>query len=634
VLAALFCVHGFFVWRFTSSLLTVKQSLTAIEEQVVALELDLARTSLTEATDAMQQAQQALTVFTWMQWLPLVGDYVEAVHTGLDAGEAALQGFDAGLIVLTDVYDVVEEAEGLTQLLAVEGDPQTTLASLPDDFRIELLQTVHQAAPELIEMRTQLSLVQRQLEEIHALPIAKGIKKALEPYTETVPVLLNVVDVMIPIAQTIDEVTGLGQDRQWLLLFLNDTEMRPGGGFIGTYGLVQVRDGEIVQLTIDDSFAVDRPVQEQEDYFIEPPQPLVDYIGVDSWYFRDANWSPDVAESSQKAVELFLSEQRYEGRPGQTIDGVITMTTGVMEGLLDILGAVSVQGLTFESKTFTETLEYEVEYGFREKGIAFEERKAIIGLVADVMLERLEQLSFERWPEVIELIHELFEEKEIALFAFDESVQQAFAEAGWTADFEEASVDDFFLFVDANMAALKTDHAIERTVTYEIEPEGDRYKATARMTYRHTGTFDWRTSRYRTYVRLFVPTGSELISGSGFFVNDPLLDPARTPRGIDIDMHDRWTSFGSFTSIEPGDEHTIEFVYYLPASVTNAIDAKLYQLAALKQMGINDYALTLDLNFGKNIRTGTPAEEESEFGDTHFRLNTEVVQDSVFTIEF
>ena len=43
---------------------------------------------------------------------------------------------------------------------------------------------------------------------------------------------------------------GESYDRKYLVLFQNDTELRPTGGFIGTYGIVTVRDAKIKKIFI------------------------------------------------------------------------------------------------------------------------------------------------------------------------------------------------------------------------------------------------------------------------------------------------------------------------------------------------------------------------------------------------
>jgi hypothetical protein len=76
------------------------------------------------------------------------------------------------------------------------------------------------------------------------------------------------------------------------------------------------------------------------------------------------------------------------------------------------------------------------------------------------------------------------------------------------------------------------------------------------------------------------------------------------------------TSFGTYITIEPGHEKTLTFVYDLPPGVVNAVRAGSYQLLVDKQMGAGDNALTLNLDFGTNVVSAEPAEEQKNWGNT------------------
>jgi hypothetical protein len=86
------------------------------------------------------------------------------------------------------------------------------------------------------------------------------------------------------------------------------------------------------------------------------------------------------------------------------------------------------------------------------------------------------------------------------------------------------------------LASLKTDYAIDRELKYSIRPDGDRFIATAEMVYKHNGKFDWRTSRYRTYARIFVPVGSEWISTTGAMKWDRTVGEGPTDKGVNWDV--------------------------------------------------------------------------------------------------
>ncbi|MFZ1654590.1 MAG: DUF4012 domain-containing protein, partial [Candidatus Moraniibacteriota bacterium] len=43
-----------------------------------------------------------------------------------------------------------------------------------------------------------------------------------------------------------------GEERVFLVLFQNNMELRPGGGFIGSFGILKVKDGSITDFSSND----------------------------------------------------------------------------------------------------------------------------------------------------------------------------------------------------------------------------------------------------------------------------------------------------------------------------------------------------------------------------------------------
>ncbi|MEK7102387.1 MAG: DUF4012 domain-containing protein, partial [Patescibacteria group bacterium] len=44
---------------------------------------------------------------------------------------------------------------------------------------------------------------------------------------------------------------GFDEERTFLVLLLNNTELRPGGGFIGTYAVATIRNGQLKDLFVE-----------------------------------------------------------------------------------------------------------------------------------------------------------------------------------------------------------------------------------------------------------------------------------------------------------------------------------------------------------------------------------------------
>ncbi|MBI4992806.1 MAG: DUF4012 domain-containing protein [Candidatus Magasanikbacteria bacterium] len=397
---------------------------------------------------------------------------------------------------------------------------------------------------------------------------------------------------------------GFSKPMTYLLLFQNNTELRPGGGFIGVSAVVRFDKGRMELLKVEGTEVLDKNTP--ADWKPEPPAILKKHLKVDRWYFRDANWSPDFSESAKKALELYQGEG---GVMAGEIDAVASITPTVVEELLKLTGPITVDGIEFTGENVTEKLEYEVEYGYDEKGLHFLERKNILKPLMLEFLSKLKKFGWSNFQTYLGLIQKLAEEKQILVYSLNPNLQESLDDKDWTGRVKNTA-GDYLLWVDANLASLKTDHAIKRVLNYKIIQQADgRFLATAEMKYNHTGKFDWRTSRYRTYARVYAPLGSELISVSGAMKWDRSSGPGEVDQGEELGK--KW--FGAFIAIEPGQTGRLSFSYLLPNTISEQIKNGLYTLFVQKQSGLPEMGLTVNTKFGTTISTILRTDKEFEF---------------------
>ncbi len=412
----------------------------------------------------------------------------------------------------------------------------------------------------------------------------------------------------------VQKALGFDSVRTYLILFLNNTEMRPGGGFIGVYALLQMDKGVPHLLKVEGTEILDN--LGKKDFDSVAPAPISKNLKVSRWFFRDSNWSPDFASSSQKSIELFLKE----GGAGNIdhIDAVVGFTPTVIEEVLKIHGPITVDGQEFNAQNFTEKLEYEVEYGYVKRGEDFAQRKNLLSDLAHGLLADMRFDIFKHYSDYYALVGKMFEQKQMAAYASDANEQQLLQLKNWTGVLTP-NTGDYVLWADANLGSLKTDAVMNRELSYSIAPSGtDKFVATAKMKLTNTGKFDWRTSRYRDYARVFVPVGSSLLKA------DPNIDQG-------VENGRQW--FGTFLSIEPGHSGEISFTYNLPDNIAAQIKSGDYKLNVDKEIGTIGTALTLGLDFGKKLVSATPGEETKSYGDNRYDFKTVLDTDKEFKVK-
>lgn len=431
-------------------------------------------------------------------------------------------------------------------------------------------------------------------------------------------------------------VLGFIEPQTYLVLFLNNTEIRPGGGFIGAYSVVRVDKGMPEILKVEGTEILDNYADQS--ILPRPPRAMEEYLDIKKWAFRDSNWSPDFALSSMQSLELYKKENGLEAA---RVDGIIGITPTLMEEVLKISGPIIVNGEEFNADNFTEKVQYEVEFGFADKGLDFEERKKLLVDLSHELLRKMKKDFLKQWPKYFALSQKMFAEKHILAYSTNSDIQAVLLARGWAGEMKD-SVGDYLLWADANMGALKTDKVMDKEIVYsiapaltnppvggEVGPTGtDKYIATVKMKYRNTGSFTRFTSRYRTYARVFLPLGSQFVSVAGSMKADRSAEPAVVEQGVEKEK--QW--FGTFISIEPGQAKELVWQFYLSPSVVNQIKNGSYNLLVQKELGTVGDRLMLDFNFGRNITFANPSEDIRAIGDQKYSYKTDLSVDRIFQV--
>src|SRR6185369_1329992 len=112
------------------------------------------------------------------------------------------------------------------------------------------------------------------------------LEQARSAAWNTLPKLANQAHITRATMANLGSLLGQDRNRRYLLLFLNNTELRPGGGFIGSFASFILKKGDI------DQFNVQTNIYKQDNAFaktnhIDAPYPLNSLS--DGWYMRDAN---------------------------------------------------------------------------------------------------------------------------------------------------------------------------------------------------------------------------------------------------------------------------------------------------------------------------------------------------------
>ena len=374
--------------------------------------------------------------------------------------------------------------------------------------------------------------------------------------------------------------------------------MRPTGGFIGSYGLVTVKDGEITNMFTDDVYNLDKYSKEKLN--APSPAPIAEYLKQKFWFMRDANWSPDWPTSAKQILWFFNAERSIAGLPPQKVDGVIAISPDLISNTLALVGSIDINGNKFDSNNFALSLEKFVESEYVDQGITISDRKSIMGPIAKVIFERIQQMPPSELLRLWTVLKNDIDSKQVLVYMMDNDLQNYFIDHNWSGAVSQTD-GDFLMSIDANLAALKTDSVMKKSTKYEVNTDSNgNLTGKASIIIQHNGKYiKDLISLYRDYLRVYIPDGSAI--KKVYIISEDGTQNLQIPADVDIGEELGKEYAGIFLTVEQGKTKTLVLEYQLPEKIQNDYRNGVYKLFVQKQPATSGHSLSVDLNFNKNV---------------------------------
>ena len=527
-------------------------------------------------------------------------------------GEVLSRAFSRGAGIASGVNKVVTGAEA------------KNFNEFTSEQKQEVLKLVYESGPELNGIKADLNLSLMNLKKVSFSGPLAPLSSRAENIREQLASAVTLMDRLANFSQILPVLGGYPRPVKYLIVLQNNDELRPTGGFIGTYGILEVSNGSIVRLDTSDVYHLDMPASQSKDFKSEVPAPIKKYLNVDKLYLRDSNWSPDWPTSAKKIQDLYNLEilaVKKDAVP-ENFDGVIAITPRFITDLLYLTGPITVDGKQYDKDNFQELLQYEVEVAYKDAGEREWNRKAVIGEILKELEIKLFDLPSSRWSGIFASFEQNLARKNILMNFKDTYAQQIVKTFNGTGEIK-ASTSDYLMVVDANLAAFKSDRVMEKNVDYKLEERQDGLYGIVTINYKHSGGFDWKTTRYRSYTRIYVPLGSWLVKADGLSEGQAEFgrEDFSNPEAVK-------TFFGGFISVEPGRSGTLRFEYRLPVNIKSDNYSFFFQ----KQAG-NNQQFNGAWKFLKTPVSCTSSSFSCVIGDSGYSIKSNGILENDLSVE-
>ncbi len=549
---------------------------------------------------------------------PSIGDKVKVSRQFLGASSDLLDGYGK-------LFNFIKNLDSQLKL-----DNSNLDLSSPQ-VRKALLQSIENNQATFAEIRGGIDKAKLKLSGINAEEIIGLGKDKLLEINSLLNQAVSGSEMMLPIVTKLPKLLGLNQERNYLLIFQNNTELRPTGGFIGSYGIITIENGDIKGIFTDDVYNLDKFSEGK--LSIPAPAPMIRYNRIKDWYLRDANWSPDWPTSARQIVWFFNIERTNAGLAPIKLDGVIAITPDVVSDLLNVVGPLVIDGQTLHADNFTRELEMLVEFEYAKKGISKENRKEVINDISKILLGRITSLAPKDYLRIWQIFKNSIDEKHILVYLTDTEMQKYFADQNWSGEVK-GSEGDYAMVIDANLAALKTDQAIKRSIDYKlkVDDQGDLISS-LRVTYKHTSKYvKDLISNYRTYTRVYLPAGSTVIKAS--LIDDQGREENLGLNSLEIKDELGKTSVAVFLTVEPERSKTLKLEYKLSENIRSQYENGMYKFLVQKQPGTNGHNLKIELDFRRNISAYVGPSKPAYFKGKSISFTTDLKVDREVKIKF
>lgn len=253
------------------------------------------------------------------------------------------------------------------------------------------------------------------------------------------------------------------RERHLLFLFQNPAEIRPGGGFIGSYADVTVAGGQMKSIDVRDIYDPDGQFFEK----IIPPYQLQTVS--EKWGARDANWFFDFPTSAKTVIQFLESSRMYEER-NTTFDAAIAINIPVIQSILKATGPIPLPeyNLSITSDNFLTEVQREVEAG---KDKTAGQPKKILKVLAPLLLEKMRTVDEQAKRALMQELGSRIAKKDIMFYAKDADIMRYFAEeniGGAVYELPQKFFGSYLAIVNANVAGGKTDALMRQSITATI----------------------------------------------------------------------------------------------------------------------------------------------------------------------
>lgn len=288
--------------------------------------------------------------------------------------------------------------------------------------------------------------------------------------------------------------TLLQGKHRYIVLLQNSDELRPTGGFMGSYALVELDQGAVTTFEIQDIYVPDGQYQG----FTQAPPGINEYLSSGKGLrLPDSNWNPDFPLATQEISSFFALGGVND------VEGVIALNLPVAEDLLRVLGPLHLpdydQTVTAENLSILARLDRDEFFpGSQQK------RQFLQSLLTQVKISTTD-LTPQQLTTITEILRKAAHQKNIQGYSTNPAVQAVIARNSITGTLSTQRSPRYLFLVESNVGINKANRLVNREVLLNLQQNTTSLTLQFKNKNPETSVKAER-GEYINYQRIFVPS--------------------------------------------------------------------------------------------------------------------------------
>lgn len=582
VLALIFAFIGFRGLAIYKQAMKVKAQAKIAAQSGKEQNIEKLREELVKTQTEIKKLDSEVGGLSILKFVPLINGYFNDMDYLVNA---SVSMSDAGLIAVDALIPYAD-------VLGLKGGGTFTGGTAQDRIRTAVT-TMGKVVPEIDKIEAKLKVAKADIDKVNPkhypeIGKLKEVRAQLQSLKDITDGAVIAVEQGKPLIKSLPTLLGEKESQKYLILFQNDAELRPTGGFLTYYAIFRIEEGVIKIDSSSDIYDLDNRIPSHP----AAPEIIKKYLPkVNQGFIRDSNLSPDFVVAMNEFNKL------YDAASGNSdIDGIVALDTQFLVNIIRILGEVNAGGLSFKADNDERcdcpqvvfTLENEIS---RPVNYVKTDRKGLLGdLMLATMDKALSSSPGEYWGRLFQQFVVDANEKHILFYVYEKEAQKGLEALNWSGRVRDFDGD--YLYVnDANFGGQKSNLFTDKTmeVEYTVQKDG-KIKKKITIEYKNPEPYsDCNLERgglclnatLRNYQRLLVPKGSILESSKG----------SQVKVGTNEDLGK--TYFDAFFTVNPQGKASMTYEYTLPFKVEKGSELPLL---IQKQPGVEVIPTKLKIN--------------------------------------